>query len=161
MIELLVVVDSGPLICLARIGQLNLLRALARQVVVPPAVWREVTDDAAAPGAAAVLAATWVTHESPDNVAVAALEILLDRGEAEAIALAQGHPGALLLVDDARARRVAERMNIRRMGTVGLLRRAKQLGLIPKLRPQLEALQANGIYIRQELVNAVLREVGE
>lgn len=50
---------------------------------------------------------------------------------------------------------------MRRIGTVGLLRRARQAGLIDLLRPQLEALQANGIYIRQELIDAALAEVGE
>jgi len=38
---------------------------------------------------------------------------------------------------------------------------AKQANLIDKLKPHLEALQQGGIYIRQELIDAVLREVGE
>jgi len=50
---------------------------------------------------------------------------------------------------------------VSRIGTVGLLRRAKQANLIDKLKPHLEALQQGGIYIRQELVDAVLRDVGE
>jgi len=161
MIESVVVVDSGPLIALARIGQLALLRRLSRKTIVPPAVWGEVTANAELPGAASVIAASWLIQEEPDQQAVGALRILLGRGEAEAIALAQSLPGSLLLVDDRRARRVAERMNIRRMGTVGLLRRARQCGMIDRLRPHLDALQASGVYVSQALTEAVLREVGE
>ncbi|MGD0089587.1 MAG: DUF3368 domain-containing protein [Planctomycetota bacterium] len=161
MIEPLAAVDSGPLIGLARIGQLELLHRLTRKTIVPPAVWSEVTANAELPGAAAVMAASWIIQEEPDQQAAGALRILLGRGEAEAIALAQSLPGCLFLVDDARARRIAERMNIRCMGTLGLLRRAKECGMIDALRPFLEALQANGVYITQALADAVLRKVGE
>jgi predicted nucleic acid-binding protein len=66
-----------------------------------------------------------------------------------------------VLLDDARARRVAERFGIRRIGTLGILRRAKKAGLIDKVRPLVEQLRDNGIYMRQSLVDAVLLDVGE
>jgi predicted nucleic acid-binding protein len=47
------------------------------------------------------------------------------------------------------------------MGTVALLGQAKREGLIPKLKPALNALMANGIFIRQELIEAALKEAGE
>ena len=161
MTEAIIVADSSPLIGLARIGQLELLRRLARRVVVPPAVWREVTEHAEAPGATVVANARWIEVEAPVATAVIPLTILVDRGEAEAMVLAGQHPGSLLLLDDAKARRVAEHMLLRRIGTVGLLRRAKQQGLITALRPQLEALLAHGIFIRPSIIDAVLKEVGE
>jgi len=64
-------------------------------------------------------------------------------------------------LDDARARRVAERFGIRRIGTLGILRRAKNAGLVEQVGPFARQLRANGIYIRQSLINAVLRDVGE
>lgn len=162
MIEALAIADSGPLIALARINRLALLPQLSSRILVPPEVWNEVTVHAIdAPGAREVSQAEWVEIMSPDPLLVGTLVILVDRGEAEAIALAQSFPGCLLLVDDARARRVAERLNVRRTGTVGLLRRAKQSGLIKSLRVEIEALQTNGIYIHQSLIDAVLQEVGE
>ena len=63
--------------------------------------------------------------------------------------------------DDSRARRVAERLRVRRIGTVGLLRRAKKAGMIDQLRPHLDSLKQHGIYLQQELVEAVLKDVGE
>jgi predicted nucleic acid-binding protein len=161
--ELAIVADSSPLIGLARIGQLELLRRFAKRVAVPPAVWEEVSGHSYdAPGAKEVRAAEWLAIEKPpDPDTVASLNLLVDRGEAEAIALAQSIPSSLLLVDDSRARRVAQRLGVRLVGTVGLLGRAKKMGWIPQLRPHLEALQRNGIYIRQELIEAVLADVGE
>ena len=54
MTEAIIVADSGPLIGLARIDQLELLRRLAERVVVPGEVWREVTGNLSAPGAKVV-----------------------------------------------------------------------------------------------------------
>jgi predicted nucleic acid-binding protein len=92
---------------------------------------------------------------------VAPLLILVGHGEAEAIALAQRQSSGVLLIDDLRARKLADRLGLRRMGTVALLGRAKHEGLIPKLKPTLDALMANGFFVRQELIAAALQEAGE
>jgi predicted nucleic acid-binding protein len=157
----IIIADSSPLIGLARIGQLQLLPKLARRIVVPPAVWQEITEvKQEAPGAREVTAQSWIEILTPDPAIVAPLLILAGRGEAEPIALARREPAAVLLFDDLRARKLAARLNLRRMGTVALLAAAKRAGLIEKLKPQLEALVANNIYLRQELIDAVLRDVG-
>lgn len=156
------VVDSGPLIAFARIGQLALLPHLGSRIVIPPAVWQEVTlSNQDAPGAHEVRQIPWLDRQAPDPLRVEPLTILLGRGEAEVIALAQTLPQSMVVLDDARARRVAERLSMQRIGTVGLLRRAKRMGLIALIRPHLDALQAQGIYMRQALIDAVLNDVGE
>ena len=160
--EELIIADSSPLIGLARIGQLSLLPKLARRIVLPRAVFAEVTAARGdAPGAAEVAAQTWIEIMEADPAVVASLRILVGRGEAEAIALAQRETGAVLLMDDLRARKLADRLGLRRMGTVALLGQAKREGLIPALKPALEALVANNIFISQRLIDAALREVGE
>jgi len=75
--------------------------------------------------------------------------------------LAQSTPDSTVLLDDAQARRVAERLGIRRIGTLGILRKAKKAGLIVELKVYIEQLRTNGIYIRPSLIDAVLRDVGE
>ena len=50
-VEEIIIADSSPLIALARIGQLPVLRGLAKRVVVPGAVWAEVAGNRVAPGA--------------------------------------------------------------------------------------------------------------
>ena len=64
-------------------------------------------------------------------------------------------------MDDLRARKLADRLRLRRMGTVALLGQARQQNLILKLKPALDALVASGIFIRAELIAAALKEVGE
>ena len=84
-----IIADSSPLISLAIIGQLDLLPQLYQSVLLPPAVWDEVTVKGAnLPGAKAVSEATWLTIKTPEPAALEPLSILVDRGEAEAIALA-------------------------------------------------------------------------
>lgn len=54
-----------------------------------------------------------------------------------------------------------ERFGVDRIGTLGILRRAKKSGLIAAIKPLVGQLQASGIYMRQSLVDAILRDVGE
>ena len=125
-------------------------------------MWEEITiHGAGLPGALAISQLDWLIIEKPAPELLNPLSILLDPGEAEAIALAMILPESTVLLDDAQARRVAERFGVNRIGTLGILRRAKKAGLINAIKPYTEQLQKNGIYIRQSLIDAVLHDVGE
>jgi predicted nucleic acid-binding protein len=89
------------------------------------------------------------------------LNILVGAGEAEAIALAQTTANSTILLDDAHARKIAKRLNIKQIGTIGLLLRAKRRGLIKRIKQHIDALVENGIHIRKDLVVAILKEAGE
>jgi predicted nucleic acid-binding protein len=108
-----------------------------------------------------VAAQSWIEIEEVDPLLVAPFLTLVGRGEAEAIALTQRRSSAVLLIDDLRARKLAQHLGLRRIGTVGFLALAKRDGLISTLKPALDALLAHGIYIRQDLINAALKEAGE
>jgi predicted nucleic acid-binding protein len=156
------IADSGPLICLAKIDQIELLSRLFSKILVPPEVWSEVTVRGQGhPGAYEVSQVTWLTIQAPDPQLVKPLSILVDAGEAEAIALAQTTADCTILLDDARARKIAQRLNTKQIGTIGLLLRAKRRGLVENIRPHIDALIENGIYIRRELTDAVLKNAGE
>jgi predicted nucleic acid-binding protein len=157
-----IVGDSSPLIALAIVGQLDLLPRLFQRVIVPPAVWEEVTVSGSdLPGALEVSRATWLEIQDPPPAMLQSLMILLGNGEAQAITLALSIPRSTVLLDDAQARRVAERFGVARIGTLGILRRAKRAGMIGAIKPLLAQLQANGIHIRQNLIDSVLRDVAE
>ena len=157
-----IVTDSSPLIALAIIEQLELLPQLYQCILIPPAVWEEVTiKGMGLPGAQSISQVQWLEVKLPPPEGVSALSILVDRGEAEALALAQIIPNSIVLLDDAQARRVAERLGIPRIGTLGILRRAKNLGLIDKVKPYIERLEASGIYIHINVIKAVLSDLGE
>ncbi len=162
MTKTAIIADSGPLIALAVIDQLELLHKLYSTVIAPPAVWHEVTVKGQdMPGAQAVSQLKWLTIRKPESQVLKPFSILVDPGEAEAIALAQTVANSIVLLDDAQARRVAEYFNIPRIGTLGILRRAKKAGFLNQIKPYIENLQANNIYMAKPLVEAVLRDVGE
>ncbi len=160
--RIVVVADSGPLIALARISQIELLPQLFGRVEVPRAVFREVTQGAAEgrSGASEVRAAPWIDIVSADVAMTTAYALLVDEGEAEAIAVAQARD-ALLVIDDDRGRRLALRVGLRIKGTLGILVLAKRRKLLDRVRPLVEALPERGVYVAQYLIDAVLREVGE
>ncbi|MBO1346543.1 MAG: DUF3368 domain-containing protein [Hormoscilla sp. GUM202] len=157
-----IIADSSPLISLAIIEQLELLPQLYQRILLPPAVWDEVTVlGAGLPGAQAVRQAQWIEIQAPLPTILEPISLLVDRGEAEAIALAQSIPNSIVLLDDIQARRLVEHLKIPRIGTLGILRRAKNAGLITEVKVYIEQLLANGIYIKSSLVEAVLRDLGE
>jgi len=87
--------------------------------------------------------------------------LVVDMGEAEALAVAKGNPGCLLVVDDLRARRVAEELGLRFTGTLGVLGMSKHARILERIRPELERLTAAGFRIDEALSAAFLRQMGE
>lgn len=145
-----IVSDSSCLISLERIDQLHVLPALYEPVASPPEVHREFG-----------ISLPWLKVETPsDKTLVAALGLLVDEGEAEAIALACERAWRVVL-DDRRARSVAARMGVRVIGTVGILVRAKQSGLAASLKPLLDNLESSGFHLSDALKREALRLAGE
>jgi len=157
-----VVADAGPLIALAIIDRLDLLRRLFRCVLIPNAVATELHLGSSRPGAQALAAARhagWLAvvpvPDVPDR-----LLATVDRGEAEAIVLAQ-RESALLLIDESRGRTAARSENVRLFGTGAVLVRAKEKRLIPEVRTELDALQKAGYRISNVLRAEIVRLAGE
>ncbi len=109
-----VVSNSSPLINLARIGKLTLLRELFGVLIVPDAVWQEVVvEGAGQPGADEVRSAAWIQRQAVMNTQlVQALQQDLDAGEAEAIALSLELGADLLLMDENLGRQTARHCRI-------------------------------------------------
>lgn len=160
-----VIADTGPLIALARIGEIGLLRRLYGRVVVPPAVHTELAIDSNRPGAkvlARVFAAGWIAVERVvDSRVQWKLDQLLGPGEAEAIALAEQKESSFLLIDDARGRRTARSRGVPVVGVAGMLLAAKARGEIVAVGPVLERLSDAGYRLSARLVAATLDRADE
>ena len=90
------------------------------------------------------------------------LEAELDPGEAEALALAEEIRAEAVLIDEAAGRRVASRLGLPVLGTLGILLRAKQWGICGELRPLLDELQGElHFHISAGLRNDILHQAGE
>jgi predicted nucleic acid-binding protein len=160
----IVVSDASPLISLAAIDRLDLLRRLYHEVIIPEAVRREVVLTApGAAGAADVAGANWIKVRSvEDRTLVEALRVTLDVGEAEAIALALEVHADLLLVDERRARSVAQRLGQPVIGVLGVVVEAKLSGLISAVGPLLEDLtERAGFRVSEALRARVIEVAGE
>jgi uncharacterized protein len=156
--------NSSPLIFLAAIGQFQLLHEIYGEILVPPAVWREtVAAGAGRTGAAEVRQAPWIRHQAPSDQDVTSLLLeILDSGEAEAIALAMSlGPRIPVVLDDLRARRVAEEIGLVVTGTAGILVQAKGMGLIPAFGPMLIELRTVGLYLSDSAIERLLQLANE
>jgi uncharacterized protein len=145
-----VVSDSTCLIGLERVGELDILPALFDSVMIPPEVGREFG-----------ISFVWLKVENlKSNLLSTALQMVIDAGEAEAVALAS-EKNCLLISDDKQARAAAKRLSINVIGTVGVLIRAKQNGIIAEIKPILDALESNSFYISRALREEALKIAGE
>lgn len=166
----MIVFDASPLVHFAVAGELALLGRLVRQAGIPPRVRDElVVDQPDAPGAAALRRELdrrrpWLQVHELDAVGAARAEALaappLDTGEAAAIALAL-QLDAILVIDERAGRRAAEARGLTVTGTIGLLLKAKERGLIPAVRPVLDSMIASGLRISPGLREEALRTTGE
>jgi predicted nucleic acid-binding protein len=159
----ILVVDASCLITLAKIGRLNLVREFADQVVIPDAVYNEVVGRGAGrPGHAEVAQASWISRRTVrDHRVVDRLEIELGRGESEAIVLARELNADLVIIDDTRARQIAEVEGVRVVGLLGLLLTAKERGVLEAVKPILNEMIKVGFYIGDVVYRNVIRQARE
>jgi predicted nucleic acid-binding protein len=158
-----VVSNSGPLIALASIGKLSLLRDLFGQVFIPQAVYEEVVvRGRGEPGARETSEATWIkTLTAQDRLSVSLLREELDAGESEAIVLAQELQADYVLIDEAIARRKTRLIGLDMTGTLGVLLMAKEAGLIAAVKPLLDALRQTDFRMGSRVYHQILVKAGE
>lgn len=145
------VADSACLIVLDQIGRTDLLTRLFGTILVPPAVAAEIPR----------LYDFLSVRETANPVMAAVLSTRMDAGEAEAIALALEVGNAWVILDDMRARRAAFQLGLRVIGTLGLILRAKQNGVIERVEPLLDEVEEAGFYMTPGLFQKVMRLAGE
>jgi predicted nucleic acid-binding protein len=85
----------------------------------------------------------------------------LDEGEAEAIILAKELNADLLILDEKLGRDYAKKLNVRITGTLGVLLKAKEMGLIDSVRELLNVLVDKGVWLNPKLIEKVIKLAGE
>lgn len=137
-----IVSDSTPIVYMARVGRLQLLKRLYEDVVLPEAVKREVLtgDYPEVPVIQDALQAGWLEEKGLDRAARRFEQVHLlrapglDRGEREAIALAHiNHLPLLIDEDEKTGRRVAKVWGVEVRGTLRVIVEAYEAGLIDHL----------------------------
>ena len=163
----IVVADTGPLIALARAGHLQLLQHLYKEILIPPAVHTELCLESGRPGAkrlAEAIEEGWLVMRQPSSIMaeqMSELVLILDPGEAEAIALAEEVNCRFLLIDERKGRAVAKRRGVPVAGLAGVLLAAKKGGFIDEVIPIVKSLGNIGYRISQSLITEIARLAGE
>lgn len=159
-----VVSDTSPLTNLAVIGEFALLQKLFGQVMIAEAVWEELNAGGQRwPGRDEVAGSPWIIRYPPGNLSLfTALRRDLDAGEAASIVLALELSAGLVLMDELDGRHQARRQGLRTMGVVGVLLLAKRRGLIPSVRPRLDALREKAhFWLAEGVYHHAIAEAGE
>jgi len=153
---MIVVSDTSPITALLAVEQADLLKQLFGEVVIPTAVETELLRTHPKLPA-------WLCVQLLQNSGRAKLYASsVDRGEAEAIALAEELHADHLLIDERKGRRLAQQQGVPVVGLLGVILLAKHAKLIPSARALLDELdQEAGIYLTAALKEAALKTVGE
>jgi hypothetical protein len=154
-----VISNSLPIIHLAKIGKLNLLRDYFRTSTVPGAVFQECLAEGKNRKEVEVIKnAEWIkVLEVKDKKLVKLLQSSLDDGESEAIALSLEIGADLILLDDSDAREKARLYGLSITGTIGILLRAKKDKKITSLKESLLKLRGTGFWINKSLETKLLK----
>jgi len=160
---LIVISDTSAITNLAAISQLILLKQLYGTVIIPEAVYKELTKAPISAGGVEAQTCDWIQiRQVSDRTMVDEFLQNLDIGESEAIALAIELNADLVLLDERAAREVAESRKIQLTGVLGVLLAAKKRGLIPALRPLIKVLKTQkDFWLSEALCNRVLRSTEE
>ncbi len=159
---MIVVSDSTPLISLMKASRLDILEKLFGDVLIPEAVFAELTTNENYPKETALIQKSEfikVVNVS-DLKAVSLLQRAtgLDRGESEAIVYADDVHADLLLMDEAQGRKVAKSMGLSIMGSVGVLVNAFRAGLLSEadVEDALDRMRQTGRHISEQLIQDAL-----
>ena len=152
MREVVVIADTSCLISLSRIEGLHLLKALYSEIYITHEVANEFGE--AIPEWISIRKVTDLHNQQ-------ILSMILDEGEASAIALAYEFEKTLLILDDLKGRKEAIRLGFQITGTLGILSKARSTGIIPALKPQIDKLLAAGFRISPKVYEELLVKSGE
>jgi predicted nucleic acid-binding protein len=147
-----IVSDTSCLILLRNIDELNILEKLYGEVIITSIIEKEYKYSLP----------SWIKVIDPKNKDYQnELEKTIDKGEASAIALAIELSDCKLIVDDGKARKKAYELGLDFTGTIGVLRKAKEEGLIKELKPLFDKIVLTNFYITSVHLNQILKEEGE
>ena len=148
----IVIADTSCFILLDKINSFSILHQLFTTVSTTFEIANEYTKSLP----------EWVQIRNPTHTNLQAiLELEVDKGEASAICLAMEEDLSLLIIDDLKARKVADKLKINYTGTLGILLKAKEQGILNSIRPLLDKIQQTNFRFSDKVFNDILKFAGE
>lgn len=147
-----IISDTSCFIILSKIGELELLRKLYGQIITTLDIAEEYGDTLP----------NWVIIEKvSDKYKQQILKMQIDKGESSAIALALEIQNCTLILDDFKARKIAQNLGLNYTGTLGIIIKAKLNQKISSIKPFLEKIKETNFHITAEIEIQALKEAGE
>lgn len=164
---MIVISDTTPIISLIKIEKLNLLKELYEQIIIPEAVFSELTSNHDFENEISIVKnCDFIRTAKVVNTET--LDVLkkisgLDSGESESIVLYDECNANLLLIDERKGRKVATQLGIKIIGTVGIMMQAFDKGLLTpsEIKSDLQKLISSDIRFSKSLCNRILNYIGE
>lgn len=156
------ITNTSPMVYLYRIDALDLLPKLFDEIWIPNAVVRELLDGLQR-GYSVPEPSNHNWLKIVDATAIPSEWLALDLGlgEIAAMALALEHRSSILLMDDRRAREIAQAAGLTVWGTLRVLFEAKAQGLTPSIEPLVNRLSDSGMWISDGIRQRILILAGE
>jgi predicted nucleic acid-binding protein len=147
-----IISDTSCLIILTNIGKLDLLYQTYGRIITTPDIATEYNETLP----------EWIDIKSAtDKYYQQILEMQIDKGEASAIALALELTDSVIILDDYKARKVAEKLGLTITGTIGVIIKAKLQGIIPSIKPYLDKIKTTDFRLSVDLELRAINEAGE
>jgi len=157
-----IVVNSTPLIILGNIDGLKILKELYGEIIIPRAVFEEVTSKADNAKLNLSQNLSWIkVLEVQDKSNRKMYQAKLHDGEVEVMMLANEVSADLLIIDDNAAKRTAKFLGFTVTGTLGVILKAKSEGIIPQVKPIVDEMLRQGFYISPKIIETVLKTANE
>lgn len=156
-----IVSNTTPIISLLKLSRLDILKELYSEISIPVAVFQEIEAGKNKEYYQDLSKTNWINiHEIQDKQALKYF-IDLDAGEAESIILATEIGADLVIIDEKLGRFHAKHAELRMTGTIGILIKAKNQGIISDLKPLLYKLTEKDVWISEKLIRDILKQVKE
>jgi len=155
-----VVANTTPLISLASIGKLELLKDIFGEIIVADAVYNEIK--AKQGYGYNEIDTDFIRVQSIKGIAYRDFLLnQLDLGETETIILAKEIDADFVIIDENIAYKIAKSSELNVVRTLSILLRAKEKGLIPALKPLLDEMIIKGRWYSQRVYKTILEKTGE
>lgn len=144
----IIISDTSSLIIFQKIGELEILNKLYSEIIITPQIEEEFKDKLP----------SWIVITTVKDIKyLNLLATQVDLGEASAIALSQEIDNSLILLDDLKARKLAEKLKLNFTGALGIIHKAKKTGVIKKVKPLIDKLLETNFRISEKIIKELLR----
>jgi predicted nucleic acid-binding protein len=156
-----IVSNTTPIISLLKLSNLDILRDLYGEVFIPTAVFNEIEAGKNKVYYQDLSKLNWIKITSITDKQAVKYFLDLDAGEAEAIVLSTELKADLVILDEKLGRFYAKNADLNVTGTIGVLIKAKEKGIIKKLKPLLIELTTKEVWISDKLISEIISLAGE